>query len=69
VTGDHIIPRSVTPELDNTLFNLEFMPLTLNQRKGAKVGQRQLDLAKRWHGLGILSKDGLEAVLAVPAIK
>ena len=21
VTGDHIIPRSVTPELDNTLFN------------------------------------------------
>ena len=50
VTGDHIIPRSVTPELDNTLFNLEFMPLTLNQRKCAKVGQRQIDLARRWHG-------------------
>ena len=28
-----IIPRSVTPELDNTLYNLEMMPLTLNQKK------------------------------------
>jgi hypothetical protein len=35
VSGDPIIPRSVCPELDNCLFNLEFMPLTLNQRKGA----------------------------------
>jgi hypothetical protein len=33
VTGDHIIPRSVCPELDNALYNLEMMPLTLNQRK------------------------------------
>ena len=65
VTGDHIIPRSVTPELDNTLFNLEFMPLTLNQRKRAKVGQRQIDLAKRWHKAGILNDEGLKAVLAV----
>ena len=31
-----IIPRSVCPELDNKLFNLEFMPETLNQSKGAK---------------------------------
>ena len=31
-TGDHIIPRSVAPELDNKLFNLEFMPDTLNRR-------------------------------------
>lgn len=46
VTGDHIIPRSVCPELDNCLFNLEFSLLTLNQRKGATVGQRQLDLAR-----------------------
>ena len=65
VTGDHIIPRSVTPELDNTLFNLEFMPLTLNQRKRAKVGQRQIDLAKRWHKAGLLNDEGLKAVLAV----
>ena len=45
---DHIIPRSVCPELDNTLYNLEMMPLTLNQRKSANIGQRQIDLARRW---------------------
>jgi hypothetical protein len=45
VTGDHIIPRSVCPELDNALYNLEMMPLTLNQRKSAKIGQRQIDLS------------------------
>ena len=63
VTGDHIIPRSVCPELDNALYNLEMMPLTLNQRKGAKVTQRQIDLAKRWNTDGLLSDEGLKAVL------
>ena len=63
VTGDHIIPRSVCPELDNALYNLEMMPLTLNQRKGAKVTQRQIDLAKRWNADGLLSDEGLGAVL------
>ena len=43
VTGDHIITRSVCPELDNALYNLEMMPLTLNQRKSAKIGQRQIE--------------------------
>ena len=65
VTGDHIIPRSVTPELDNTLYNLEMMPLTLNQKKAAKVTQRQIDLAKRWNKYGLLSDKGLRAVLDV----
>ncbi|MDB4506607.1 hypothetical protein N9055_00110 [Akkermansiaceae bacterium] len=59
VTGDHIIPRSVCPELDNKLYNLEMMPLTLNQRKSAKIGQRQIDLAKRWNQDGLLSDAGL----------
>ena len=63
VTGDHIIPRSIAPELDLKLYNLEFMPLTLNQRKSAKVGQRQLDLAKRWNKSGLLSDAGHKAVL------
>ena len=67
LTGDHIIPRSVTPELDNTLFNLEMMPLTLNQRKAAKVTARQLDLAKRWHKAGLLSDEGLRAVIRTGA--
>ncbi|MDB4749052.1 hypothetical protein OAG13_06435 [Akkermansiaceae bacterium] len=63
VTGDHIIPRSVCPELDNALYNLEMMPLTLNQKKSAKIGQRQIDLAKRWNADGLLSDEGLGAVL------
>ena len=63
ITGDHIIPRSVCPELDNALYNLEMMPLTLNQRKSAKIGTRQMDLAKRWNQDGLLSDAGLEAVL------
>ena len=63
VTGDHIIPRSVCPELDNKIYDLEMMPLTLNQRKSAKIGTRQIDLAKRWNTDGLLSDAGLEAVL------
>ena len=63
-TGDHIIPRSVCPELDNKLFNLEFMPETLNQRKGAKVGDRQKQLARKWNGMGLLSDKGLSHVQA-----
>ncbi|MDA7865695.1 hypothetical protein N9A70_02845 [Akkermansiaceae bacterium] len=63
VTGDHIIPRSVCPELDNKIYNLEMMPLTLNQKKGAKIGQRQIDLARRWNADGLLSDEGLKAVL------
>ncbi len=52
-------------ELDNTLYNLEMMPLTLNQKKAAKVTQRQIDLAKRWNADGLLSDKGLRAVLDV----
>ena len=63
VTGDHIILRSVCSELDNVLYNLEMMPLTLNQRKSAKIGTRQIDLARRWNQDGLLSDEGLGAVL------
>lgn len=59
---DHIVPRSVCPELDNKLFNLEFMPETLNRRKAAKIGDRQRQLARKWHGAELLSEEGLEAV-------
>jgi hypothetical protein len=60
--ADPIIPRSVAPELDSRLYNLEFMPETLNQRKGAKIGLRQIQLARKWSGLGLLSDAGLSAV-------
>ena len=39
------------------------MPLTLNQKKGAKATQRQIDLAKRWNADGLLSDEELKAVL------
>ena len=43
---DHIIPRAVVPGLDNVLANLEVHPLRMNERKNAKIGARQIDLAK-----------------------
>jgi hypothetical protein len=63
-TGDHIIPRSICTELDNVLINLEFMPETLNQNKGAKVGDRQVQLARKWAKAGVLSEAGMIAVEA-----
>jgi hypothetical protein len=39
VTGDHIIPRSVCPELENCLFNLEMkieMPIQQSLSKAHK---------------------------------
>lgn len=61
---DHIIPRAITPELDNVIANLELMPLSVNQRKGDKVGQRQVALAKSFNAAGLLSDEGLRRVLA-----
>jgi hypothetical protein len=63
---DHIIPRSVCPELDNVIANLELMPLGLNQRKTDKVGQRQRDLAAKLYEAGLLSKSGLKQVQRHP---
>ena len=37
-SGDHIIPRSVCEELDERLYNLEFMPSKMNGSKGNKIG-------------------------------
>jgi hypothetical protein len=47
VTGDHIIPRSVCPELDNALFNLEFMPADSTWKR--KVGLFEEDIV--WCGV------------------
>jgi hypothetical protein len=62
-TVDHIIPRSVCPELDNRIYNLEFMPDTLNKRKSDKIGDRQRQLARKWYEAGLLSKRGLSRVM------
>ncbi len=63
-TGDHIIPRSVCPALDNVIVNLEFMPATLNQRKGAKVGERQVAVARKFHAAEIIDSAEFEAIEA-----
>jgi CRISPR/Cas system Type II protein with McrA/HNH and RuvC-like nuclease domain len=57
---DHIIPRSIAPELDNVIANLELMPLRMNQSKGDTIGQRQKDLAKKLYAAGLLSKPTLD---------
>lgn len=63
-TGDHVIPRSVCPALDNAIVNLEFLPATLNQNKGAKVGDRQVALARKFHAAGIIDASALAAIKA-----
>jgi len=60
---NHIIPRSVAPELDEKLYNLEFMPSKLNTRKSNGVGQRQRALAKEWAGKRLLSREVAERLL------
>jgi hypothetical protein len=60
---DHIIPRSVCPELDNVIANLEFMPLAINREKSARIGLRQIDVARRLRAAGLLTKSGLRSVL------
>lgn len=63
VSVDHIIPRSVAPELDNVMANLELMPLKLNQGKGDWIGERQASMAKAFHSAGLLSEAGLKRVV------
>ena len=63
---DHIIPRAVVPELDNVIANLELMPLRANERKGAKVGQRQRDLAGKLNKAGLLNDAGMKSALGYP---
>ena len=59
---DHIIPRAVVPELDNVIANLELMPLRMNEGKNARIGARQVDLARKLRKAGLLSPEGLKAV-------
>jgi len=61
---DHILPRAVCPELDTTLANLELMPMRMNSSKSDSIGERQADMARKFHAAGLLSQPGLDAVLA-----
>lgn len=61
---DHILPRAVCPELDTTLANLELMPMRSNSSKSDSIGERQVDMARKFHAAGLLSQSGLAAALA-----
>ena len=63
LTVDHIIPRAVAPTLDKVLTNLELMPHSLNIRKGAKIGQRQIDLANKLQAAGLLTPEDHAAII------
>lgn len=62
---DHIIPRSVVPELDNVIANLELMPKRMNSKKNAKIGRRQLSHAEKLLEAGLLSEVGVRALQKV----
>ncbi|HMJ89840.1 MAG TPA: hypothetical protein VK530_08485 [Candidatus Acidoferrum sp.] len=59
---DHIIPRTVVPELDHVIANLELMPQRMNSRKNSSIGARQRDLAAKFREAGLLSDAGLRTV-------
>ena len=59
---DHIVPRSLAPDLDNLLINLEMMPMTLNRRKSDKVTDRAYSMAKRFLEAGVMLPESWRAV-------
>ena len=62
---DHIIPFSVAPEIGNDLANLELMPGKLNNKKRAKVGQRQKSLARDLRAADVINDRVLNRILAI----
>jgi hypothetical protein len=59
---DHIVPRSLAPETDNELGNLELMPASLNRKKSNRVNSRQVTHAERLFEAGLLKAESLERV-------
>lgn len=59
---DHILPRSIVPELAARFYNLEAIPSKVNLQKSAKIRKRELQLARRWQREGLPSAKGLKAV-------
>ena len=56
---DHIVPLAHAWDVDNELANLELLPRTLNCGKGAKVGDRQLDYARKFQAAGLITEANL----------
>ena len=66
---DHIVPIALAPELGNELANLELMPRSLNRRKGASVGERQIAYARKLSAAGLLTHEALARVESAPRAK
>ena len=60
-----MIPRSVCPELENQVMNLELLPASLNRAKSAKVTERAKVFAKELYEAKLLSEEGWEKVSAI----
>ena len=52
------------PELAACFFNLDALPAKENQAKAARIGRREVEIARRWHREGLLSAVGAQAVEA-----
>jgi 5-methylcytosine-specific restriction endonuclease McrA len=61
---DHVLPRSLVPELAARFYNLEAIPSKKNLQKSDRITARELSLARRWHREGLLSANGLRAIEA-----
>lgn len=59
---DHVLPRSLVPELAARFYNLEAIPSRQNLAKSDRIGKRELELARRWQKMGLLSAKGLNAI-------
>jgi hypothetical protein len=59
--ADHVIPRSVCPELQNQVMNLELLPASLNRAKSDKVTERAKVFAKELYDAKLLSEAGWQA--------
>jgi len=59
---DHIVPRSLAPETDNELANLELMPTSLNRKKSNRVNSRHVSHAEKLFQAGLLTVESLERV-------
>jgi fructose-specific component phosphotransferase system IIB-like protein len=60
--ADHVIPRSVCPELQNQVMNLELLPASLNRAKSDKVTDRAKVFAKELYDAKLLSEEGWKRV-------
>ena len=68
-TADHIIPRSICPELDNQIFNLELLPAQMNSAKGNKITDRARVFARELYDAGLLSEEGWKKVFDAKELK